>query len=70
MLKMIRKYANNLAMNSGFIKNKKGAALKTRFEYLLKTFEIQELDSLRQSCAIEELDEREQLLTDIKQRMG
>ena len=49
--------------------DKKGPALKTRFEKLLECFKKDEMNSIRSSGVAEQFDEREQLLTDIKSRM-
>lgn len=49
--------------------DKKGAAVKSRFELLKKTFKADELESLKKSGVDEEFEEREQLLTDIVSRI-
>ncbi|KDO20012.1 hypothetical protein SPRG_14160 [Saprolegnia parasitica CBS 223.65] len=62
--------AESLADASDFgLKNKKGPALKTRFEIIMNRFKKSEFQSLRKSGTVEEYEEREQLLTDIKARM-
>ncbi|EQC27049.1 hypothetical protein SDRG_15163 [Saprolegnia diclina VS20] len=62
--------AESLADASDFgLKNKKGPALKTRFESIMNKFKKSEFQSLRKSGTVEEYEEREQLLTDIKARM-
>ncbi|KAG9398310.1 hypothetical protein AC1031_014899 [Aphanomyces cochlioides] len=62
--------AKNCAKQHGFgLKAKKGPALKTRFSLLMEAFKKDEMASLRKSGATEEFEEREILLTDIKNRM-
>ena len=61
--------AENLCINPGFIKNKNGSALKSRFDLLMRAFQSQEMESMRKSGATEEFQEREELLTDIKSRV-
>ncbi|OQR80479.1 hypothetical protein ACHHYP_20876 [Achlya hypogyna] len=62
--------AESLADASDFgLKNKKGPALMTRFESIMNKFKKSEFQSLRKSGTVEEYEEREQLLTDIKAHM-
>ena len=49
-----QKIAKMLENDPSFIKNKKGHAIKVRFELLLKSFKAEEMESLRKSGVVEE----------------
>ena len=61
--------AEMLSQDTAFIKGEKGPAIKVRFETLMKTFEADEMASMRKSGAVELFTEREQLLQDISCRI-
>ncbi|KAG9412121.1 hypothetical protein AC1031_017751 [Aphanomyces cochlioides] len=62
--------ATKLKDTSSFRLKKNAPALKTRFEAIMAKFSNGEAASIRKSGTVEEYDERDQLLTDIKMRMN
>ncbi|KAF0687306.1 Aste57867_20916 [Aphanomyces stellatus] len=61
--------AIQLGRSPSFKINKKASALKTRFETIMNKFKAGEASSKRKSGTVEEYEEREQLLTDMRSLM-
>ncbi|KAE9224014.1 hypothetical protein PF005_g6070 [Phytophthora fragariae] len=70
IMKSFNEMAKLCYMNGGFIADKQGPALRTRFSHLLCQHQKQQLLSMRSSGTTEEHGEREFLLVDITTRMN